>query len=91
MPNHSKQITKAAQDSADTIAPQLKRIRGQIDGILRMYEDERTCVDIVRQVVAARSSLGRVAKDLLSTEAVRCSKERRAEDLNNILNEVFRY
>jgi DNA-binding FrmR family transcriptional regulator len=77
--------------SDDQIAAQLRRIRGQLDGILNMYEDERACVDIVRQVVAARSSLGRVARDLLTGEASRCSKEQRTEDLDEILKEVFRY
>lgn len=75
----------------DTILPQLKRIRGQIDGIIKMYDDERACVDIVRQVIAARSSLGRVARDLLTNEANRCSKEKRNDDLDDVLKEIFRY
>ncbi|MBU0974425.1 metal-sensitive transcriptional regulator [Patescibacteria group bacterium] len=75
----------------DKVLVQLKRIRGQLDGIIRMYEDERSCIDIVHQVVAARSSLGRVLRDLLSGEAIRCSTERKAEELNDILKEVFRY
>jgi len=75
----------------DKVLTQLKRIRGQIDGIIKMYEDERTCVDIVRQVIAAKSSLGSVAKSLLSNEATRCTKERKLEELNEILKEIFRY
>lgn len=75
----------------DQILTQLKRIRGQLDGLIAMYDNERTCVDIVRQVIAARNSLGRVARDLLTNEACKCSRERRAEDLDAILKEVFRY
>lgn len=78
-------------EKKDKVLTQLKRIRGQIDGIISMYEDERTCVDIVRQVIAARSSLGSVAKSLLSNEASRCTKERKADELNEILKEIFRY
>lgn len=70
---------------------QLKRIRGQLDGIISMLDDGRSCVEIVQQVVAARSSLGRVARDLLNGEVGRCSRERRTEDLDAILKEVFRY
>lgn len=55
-----------------------------------MYEDERACVDIVHQIVAVRSSLGRVARDLLTNEANRCSRERRVGDLDQILKEIFR-
>lgn len=79
------------QKKSDKVLSQLKRIRGQLDGIIRMYEDERSCVDIVRQVIAARSSLGRVSRDLLSGEATRCSRERKVDELNEILKEVFRY
>lgn len=75
----------------DKVLTQLKRIRGQIDGVIKMYEDERTCVDIVRQVIAARSSLGSVAKSLLTSEASRCTKERKPDELSLILKEIFRY
>lgn len=77
--------------SKDRVLVQLKRIRGQLDGLIAMYEDERSCVDIVRQVIAARSSLGRVARDLLTTEACRCTKERNTDELEAVLKEVFRY
>jgi DNA-binding FrmR family transcriptional regulator len=75
----------------DQVLLQLKRIKGQLEGIVSMYDDERACVDIVRQVIAARNSLGRVARDLLTNEANRCTKERRVEDLDEVLKEIFRY
>jgi DNA-binding FrmR family transcriptional regulator len=81
----------ASTPAPDQVTNQLKRIRGQIDGIIGMYEDERSCIDIVRQTVAARNSLGRVARDLLSNEASRCSRERRPDELEAILKEVFKY
>lgn len=77
--------------SDDQTLIQMKRIRGQLDGVIDMYTDERSCVDIVRQVIAASSSLRRVARDLLTNEANRCSKERRVEDLDDILKELFKY
>lgn len=77
--------------SDDQIVLQLRRIRGQLDGVLTMYEDERACVDIVRQVIATSNSLRRVARDLLTGEASRCTRERRVEDLDEILKEVFKY
>jgi DNA-binding FrmR family transcriptional regulator len=76
---------------ADKVLSNLKRVRGQLDGIIKMYESERSCVDIVRQVIAARGSLGRVAHLLMSNEATRCSHQRRPEELDEILKEVFKY
>ena len=76
---------------SDKISSQLKRIRGQIDGLVRMYDDERACIDIVRQVIAARNSLSRVARDLLTNEASQCTKNRDLEELDQILKELFKY
>jgi DNA-binding FrmR family transcriptional regulator len=77
--------------SPDPVLIQLKRIKGQLDGIISMYEDEKSCIDVVHQVIAARNSLGSVAQKLLFGEANKCTQERRVEDLNEILREVFRY
>lgn len=76
--------------NTDKSKTQLKRIRGQVDGIIRMYEDERVCIDIVRQIVAVRNSLGSVAKELLTGEVVRCSRESKTDELDALLKEVFR-
>lgn len=70
---------------------QLKRIQGQIQGVIKMYEEDRECVDVVRQVIATRNSLTRVARDLLFGEAQKCTKERRIEDLDALLSEMFKY
>lgn len=78
-------------DPNDQILTQLKRINGQLAGIIQMYENERACVDIVHQVIAARNGLSKVARDLLTTEATQCTKERRIEDLDEILKELFKY
>lgn len=74
----------------DQVQQHLMRIRGQVEGIMRMYSDERECLEIARQIVAVRNALGRVARDLLSGEASRCSRERRPEDFDAILKELFR-
>lgn len=80
----------AAKEPTDQILVQLKRIHGQLGGVIKMYEDERSCVDIVRQIAAVRSSLGRTARDLLTGEATRCTRQRNIEELEEILKELFR-
>ena len=55
-----------------------------------MYQDGRDCIEIVQQLAAARNALGRVARDLLSGEATRCSREKRFTVLDTVLKEVFR-
>ncbi len=83
-------MNEASVQKPDKVIIQLKRIRGQLDGLIKMYDDERACIDIFRQVIAARNSLGRVARDLLTSEATRCSKQRRFEDLDLLLKELLK-
>jgi DNA-binding FrmR family transcriptional regulator len=40
--------------------PRLRRIEGQVRGLVRMVESERYCVDILTQIRAARAALKRV-------------------------------
>ncbi|MEY8459223.1 metal-sensitive transcriptional regulator [Lactococcus ileimucosae] len=35
----------------------LKRAEGQLQGVLRMMENEKDCIDVVTQLTAVRSSL----------------------------------
>lgn len=76
--------------NSDKVSAHLNRIKGQVEGIAKMYQEERDCIEIVQQVAAARNALGRVARDLLSGEATRCSREKRFADLDSVLKEVFR-
>ena len=55
--------------------PRLKRIRGQIDGIERMIEQKRYCVDILHQIKAARSALQALEAEVLRSHLQGCVRE----------------
>jgi len=59
---------------------QLRRARGQVDGIERMLEDDRYCADIIVQITAARASLQVVANSLLEAHLKACHKAAMAHD-----------
>lgn len=67
----------------------LKRIRGQVDGIIKMYEECRGCSDIVTQIAAARAALGGVGKELLKGEAVACVRSKQSSKLDKLLKQLF--
>ena len=69
----------------DAVAVKLKKIVGQLNGISSMYEEDRSCLEIVQQVAAVRSALSSVAKDLLAGEASRCARCRTPEDFDRVL------
>ncbi len=53
----------------------LKTARGQIDGILRMVEEDRYCVDISNQLMATQSILSRVNAEVLKAHMSHCVRE----------------
>lgn len=55
----------------DTI-PRLKRIEGQVRGIIRMVEEERYCMDILVQLQAIKAALGKVEAAMLKQHADHC-------------------
>lgn len=73
----------------DSVLNRLKRIQGQVDGIVKMYENERECADIITQVAAARAALAGVGKELLKGEAVACVRNAKHEQLDKLLKQLF--
>ncbi|MGN0625955.1 MAG: metal-sensing transcriptional repressor [Oscillospiraceae bacterium] len=53
----------------------LKTARGQIDGILKMVEENRYCVDISNQIMAAQSVLKKANGEVLKAHLDHCVKE----------------
>lgn len=45
------------QPYKDDVLKRLKRAKGQIDGIIKMVEDEKYCMDIMTQVLALSGSV----------------------------------
>lgn len=55
------------------VARRLARIRGQVEGIARMVEEERYCPDILQQFAAVHSALRSAEKRLLASHLERCA------------------
>lgn len=53
----------------------LKTARGQIDGIIKMIEDERYCVDISNQIMAAQALLKKSNLIILKNHMHNCVKD----------------
>ena len=59
----------------DQVNRLLKTARGQIDGILKMVEDDRYCLDVSNQIMAAQSVLKRANRMVLSAHMECCVRE----------------
>ena len=50
----------------------LKRIEGQVRGIIKMLEDERYCIDVLTQMQAVKSAMARAESEILKEHAAGC-------------------
>ena len=73
----------------------LKKVAGQINGIDKMVDDGRYCVDIIQQVLAARAALNKVAMLILESHAKSCVlravQEDRGEESIGELMQVLKH
>lgn len=59
----------------DRINSLLKTAAGQIEGILRMVEEDRYCIDISNQLLAVQSILRKANNEILRAHMHMCVKE----------------
>ena len=55
-----------------SVTRMLKTARGQIDGILRMVDEDRYCVDISTQLMATQALIARINADVLKAHVEGC-------------------
>lgn len=75
----------------------LKTARGQLDGILKMLEEDRYCIDISNQLLATQSILKKANQELIHQHLQHCVKEamlegkeeEKIEEIMVILNKVL--
>jgi len=53
----------------------LRRIEGQVRGLVQMLEDDRYCIDILHQVQAVKAALGKAESEILKSHAACCVTE----------------
>ena len=59
-------------DTKKSVATRLRRIEGQVGGLLRMIDDDRYCVDVLTQINAVRAALHKVEKQILEDHVSHC-------------------
>lgn len=59
----------------DKVTRLLKTARGQLDGILKMVEEDRYCMDIANQLLATESILHKTSREVMRAHMQSCVKE----------------
>ena len=63
------------QANKQDISRLLKTAKGQIDGILKMIEEDRYCMDVSHQIVAAEAILNKANREVLKAHIQGCVKD----------------
>ncbi|WP_221569051.1 metal-sensitive transcriptional regulator [Alkalihalobacillus sp. TS-13] len=74
----------------DQMKNRVKRIEGQVRGVLKMMDEEKDCKDIVTQMSAIRSALDRTIGLVVGTNLEQCLREQldKGENTDDLIKEA---
>ena len=68
---HPRTSGLTGEKKSDVVV-RLKTVRGMTDGILKMVDEDVYCMQVLKQISAARASLDRVARIMLENHVATC-------------------
>lgn len=79
-----------------SLLPRLRRIEGQVRGIMRMIESRRYCIEIIQQLTAARRALDQVSLQVMNSHVNTCvsdaiRKREGAEKINELMRTLHQF
>jgi DNA-binding FrmR family transcriptional regulator len=74
----------------DQIKNRVKRIEGQLRGILRMMEENKDCKDVITQLSAARTAIDRTIGVIVSSNLVECVQKANDEPREKSMEELIK-
>ncbi|MEH7505221.1 metal-sensitive transcriptional regulator [Neobacillus drentensis] len=74
----------------DQVKNRIKRMEGQLRGILKMMEDNKDCKEVITQLSAVRSAVDRTIGVIVSSNLVECVREaeKDGEKTNELIKEA---
>jgi len=74
----------------DPVKNRIKRIEGQIRGILKMMEEDKDCKDVITQLSAVKSALDRTIGVIVSSNLVECVRNanENGQDAEDLVKEA---
>lgn len=89
------------KSDSDKVLRRLKTAKGQIEGIIRMVEDDRYCIDISNQLLATEALIKSVNKIILHDHLNHCvlssiesdnnkDKEEKIAEIQKILDKILK-
>lgn len=87
-----KRVAKRVrQPHKEALQHRLNRVLGQVQGIARMVEEDRYCVDVLVQLSAVKAALNQVSLQLIEDHTKGCVRRaiRAGEDEEEVIEELM--
>ncbi len=76
----------------------LKTARGQIDGILKMIDEDRYCIDVSNQLMATQAILKRANKEIIGSHMKHCvhdaiennDSDKKIEEMISVIDQLMK-
>ncbi len=85
-------ITKGSyiMEYTNEMKNRLKRVEGQIRGVLRMLEEEKDCKDVITQLSASRTAIDRTIGLIVGSNLEECIREQldKGESTEDVVKEA---
>lgn len=74
----------------DQIKNRVKRMEGQLRGVLKMMDDNKECKDVITQLSAVRTAVDRTMGTIVSANLVECvvEAEKGGEQTDDLIKEA---
>jgi len=90
-------MMKLDDKTKEELLPRMKKIEGQIQGIIKMIEERRYCIDIINQINAVRRALEKVGLIVMEshiknhvTQAIKEDKNK-DEMIEELTETIFKF
>lgn len=80
--------THMDKQKRERVILRLKRVRGQVEGIMRMLEKDRKCVEILNQILSIMQAIRGIRKEILKNYLQTCVKSAILSGKKDIYDEV---
>jgi CsoR family transcriptional regulator, copper-sensing transcriptional repressor len=76
----------------DELTKRLRRLEGQVRGIIKMVDEEKYCVDILTQIAAVQSALEKVSLGVLEDHIKGCvAADKEGEMMEELVGVLERF
>lgn len=75
----------------DEMKTRLRRIEGQVRGVLRLMDEEKSCKDVVSQLAAVRNAADKAMAQIVAENLYQCILEEQSAggDTNKVVKEAM--